>query len=91
MSEIKKESIDSHQRHDFMNNCTWSNDWLYSNYCHACDTMFFLEILKFDIYKVKDYLYFCEKCYFNIQRAHANRGVIWKGELHLRWESVILQ
>ena len=39
----------------------------------------------FNVYKVKD-LFYCEKCYLDIQRAHSKRGIDWKGEPN--WESL---
>jgi hypothetical protein len=85
MSEIKEEeeSIKSNKRSDFFK-CTFSNDWIHSSYCSNCDLMFFLDILDFDVYEVKRghcISFYCQKCYLEIQRAHAKRNIDWKGEL----------
>jgi hypothetical protein len=51
---------------------------LSNSFCDNCGVIFYFDIT-FDIYKV-NHLFLCSKCYFNIQRAHVERGVKWSGE-----------
>lgn len=50
-----------------------------------CDTMFLLDILSFNVYKIKNKFY-CGKDYIEIQQQHMKRGVKWFGDLY--WEKL---
>ena len=70
----------------YMLNAWWGNDWIIIAFCCICGVLFDPEPENiFNVYKVKD-LFYCEKCYLDIQRAHSKRGIDWKGGLY--WESL---